>query len=479
MLRQALRALPILLAPEALCVGSNATMSACQFTNFLVQETPVFDEMILEDIRPEDGWMLHVETGTFPPFKSTSMTLDRFNCVWPNTTWQWTATAAGNCLGTPCDKTEHHITWGSTRIVYSLEEQSWATPLLCWDQDMHITQAVEQYQQIISDILKPATSAITSNYLRKRVAQFCQQQYVANSSFGSSANNFSYSWVVVGSEEIYIDTNVINTNVYKLTPQMLQRRVDPLMRWGYFGKNPFKDMPPNIELVTDEQTCWELDRLGGQTGVGGIPSVTGNWRFERWEDAAKYWKYAISGTIGQYMVRVDPLQLRFNYVGPSPAGAGMFRYQVVLPFVNVPSSGAGGAPGLKDIPNPDFDNAQYAWSIVWHRKAGALLVQEGGMINAEMPFADRNFAGRWQFVMDNLGADVNGVAIENKRRNKGQFIADFEHAWKPMYNELSELYFHKREPACVIQIPTCNPDPGYPVQNYNSAPTDCAGNLIN
>ena len=472
---------PILLAPEALCVGSNATMSACQFTNFLVQETPVFDEMILEDIRPEDGWMLHVETGTFPPFKSTSMTLDRFNCVWPNTTWQWTATAAGNCLGTPCDKTEHHITWGSTRIVYSLEEQSWATPLLCWDQDMHITQAVEQYQQIISDILKPATSAITSNYLRKRVAQFCQQQYVANSSFGSSANNFTYNWVVVGAEEIYIDTNVINTNVYKLTPQMLQRRVDPLMRWGYFGKNPFKDMPPNIELVTDEQTCWELDRLGGQTGVGGVPSVTGNWRFERWEDAAKYWKYAISGTIGQYMVRVDPLQLRFNYVGPSRRCRFVPVSGRVAVHVNVPSSEAGGAPaaGLKDIPNPDFDNAQYAWSIVWHRKAGALLVQEGGMINAEMPFADRNFAGRWQFVMDNLGADVNGVAIENKRRNKGQFIADFEHAWKPMYNELSELYFHKREPACVIQIPTCSPDPGYPFQQYNSAPLDCAGNLIN
>jgi hypothetical protein len=107
-----------------------------------------------------------------------------------------------------------------------------------------------------------------------------------------------------------------------------------------------------------------------------------------------------------------------------------------------------------------------------------LVAEGGGKMSPEMPFADRNFAGRWQFVMDNLGADVNGQPIENKRRNKGQFIADFQHAWKPRYTELSELYFHKREPSCVVQISPCNPDPGYPAQNYESDPVDCSGNPI-
>jgi hypothetical protein len=77
-----------------------------------------------------------------------------------------------------------------------------------------------------------------------------------------------------------------------------------------------------------------------------------------------------------------------------------------------------------------------------------------------------------------LGADVNGQPIENKRRNKGQFIADFKHAYRVEYNELSELYFHKREPACVIEINTCNPDPGYPAQVYSSDPNDCSGKPI-
>ena len=74
--------------------------------------------------------------------------------------------------------------------------------------------------------------------------------------------------------------------------------------------------------------------------------------------------------------------------------------------------------------------------------------------------------------------DINGQPIENKRRNKGQFIADFKQATRPQYVELSELYFHKREPACVIEINTCNPDPGYPSQNYESDPTGCDGKII-
>ena len=442
-----------------------STISGCQFTQLLVDQQPVYDKLILEDIRPEDSWILHVDTGEFPAYSGVQHTLDRFNHVWPNTTKQWKPTQAGNCLGTPCDKTEHHISWGATRLTYFLEEQSWATPLLCYDQDMHVTHAKEHFRQIISDILKPATAAINSNFLRKRVAQFAGNPWVASANMSA----FTYNWVVVGDEEIYIDCSMKPTS--KLTPQMLQRRVQPLMQIGYFGKQPFKDMPPMIELVTDLETCWELDKLGGQQGVGGVPSVGGNWRFEQWDAANKYWKYNFSGSIGNYAVRVDPFALRFNYVG---VVNGAERFQVVLPYKNVPSSGAGGAAGLKDLVNPDYQNAQYQWSFIWHRKGMQCLVADATPVNPEMPFSSRNFGGRWQFVMDNLGADVNGNPIENKRRNKGQFIADFKMAIRPQYTEFVDLIFHKREPACVIVIDTCNTDPGYPTQTYGSADTPCS-----
>jgi hypothetical protein len=257
---------------------------------------------------------------------------------------------------------------------------------------------------------------------------------------------------------------------------MLQRRFQPLMMRGYAGENPFKETSPFIELCTDIDTCWDLDHLGGQQGYGSIPSIAGNWRFEQWDAQAKYWKYGFSGQIGNYVVRVDPFQLRFNYVGV--VNAPFYRFQVVLPYVNVPSSGAGSNPGLKDINNPAFQLAQYCWSYIWHRKALQVLVADATPVNPEMPYSSRNFGGKWQFVMDNLGADINGQAIENKRRNKGQFISDFKQAIRPQYTELSYLIFHKREPACVIAIAPCNPDPGYPAQNYESDPVDCTGKYI-
>lgn len=448
---------------------ANASVCGSAFTQFLVNQEPVYDKLILADIRPTDGWIGNVDTGTFDSNSGVQHTLDRFNAVFPNTTKTWKPTAAANCLGTPCDKVENSIGWGASRLVYFLEEQSWNTPLLCYDQDMHVTHAKEHFRYIISDILKPATSAIMSNFLRKRTAQFADNKYVASKNMTA----FTYNWVLAGTandEETYIDCTAKPTS--KLTPQMLQRRVEPLMRIGYMGKQPFKDMPPLIELITDMETCWELDRLGGSTGVGGSgnPSVSGNWRFEQWDAASKYWRYGFSGQIGNFAVRVDPLGLRFNYVG---VVNGNYRFQVVLPYKNVVSSGAGGAAGIKSVNNTDYDNALYGWSFIFHRKGIQALVSDATPINPEMPFSSRNFGGKWQFVMDNLGTDANGCVIENKRRNKGQFIADFKLAIRPQYTEFLDLIFHMREPACVIEVVPCNLDPGYPTQSYSDTNTPC------
>ena len=454
---------------------ANATICGGQFAQFLVNQEPVYDKLILADIRPTDGWIGNVDTGTFDSNSGVQHTLDRFNAVFPNTTKQWKQTAAGNCLGTPCDKVENQIGWGASRLVYFLEEQSWSTPLLCYDKDMHVTHAKEHFRYIISDILKPATSAIMSNFLRKRTAQFADKKWLAS----ALMTDFTYNWVVVGDEEVYIDCSGKPSS--KLTPQMLQRRVEPLMRIGYMGKQPFKDMPPLIELITDMETCWELDRLGGSVGfgAGSVPTVAGNWRFEQWDAASKYWRYGFSGQIGNYAVRVDPLGLRFNYVG---IVGGLYRFQVVLPYKNVASSGAGGAAGIKSVNNDDCDKALYGWTYIFHRKGIQALVSDATPINPEMPFSSRNFGGKWQFVMDNLGTDASGCVIENKRRNKGQFIADFKLAIRPQYTEFLDLIFHMREPACVIAVTPCNSDPGYPTQSYSdvnaSCPADAATQTI-
>jgi hypothetical protein len=472
------------------CFSGTSIIQACDMGQFLVDQTPVFDEIIMEDIRPSDGWLYNVSTGTNPMGTPVEVTQDRFRGVFPNTTKTWTRKVANGpgCTGNPCDPTEHQIGWGADRLTWYAETQSWGTPLFCYDQDMHITAAKEHVAQIISEILRPATTAISSNFLRKRHLLWAKQHNVANGNFGVTGTDgvFTFQWTnpitgllagPLNDEEAYFYTSVAPTRVFKLVPQMLQHRFNPLMLRGYAGKNPFKETSPFIELVSDMDTVWELEHLGGQQGVGGgdSPNVLGNWRFTSFDESTKYWRYGFSGQIANFMVRVDPMGLRFNFVadlGPA-AAPNRYQYQVVLPYVNSITTGAGGAAGLGSDENPDFNIAHFGISQIHHKEGMQLMVPDAKPLNPEMPFGHRDFGGKWQFVMDNLGADASGVPISNKRRNKGQFIADFLYWVRPLHTEFLEATFHQREQFCIPEISPCSPDPGYPEQHYDSALPPC------
>lgn len=460
---------------------SNATINACDFVQALVDETPRFDELIMEDIRPTDGWILNVSTGTTPMGTPPEITQDRFRSVFPNTTKTWsrvTQTGPG-CTGNPCDPTLNQIGWGADRLTYFAEQQTWSTPLMCYDQDMHITHAKQHIAQIISEILKPATIEISSNFLRKRALYWAKYRHMANSLLSS----FTFEWVLGGAqgdEEIYFDTSAAPSNLYHLVPQMLQNKYAETMLEGYAGKNPFKETTPFVELVTDMDTTWFMDKLGGQLGVGGgnTPNVASNWRFTEWSAASAYWRYGYSGQLGNYMVRVDPMGLRFNFVADLGAGAhggngNRYRYQIVLPYTNGVTTGAGGAAGIGSNINAAYQRAQYAISFQWHKKAMELLVPDAGSLSPDMPFAHRDFGGKWQFQMHDLGADANGLPISNAWGNKGRFAAWFKYYIRPLHTEFARVYFHKREQHCIPQIDVCNPSPGYPTQVYNSALPSC------
>jgi hypothetical protein len=459
---------------------AGCVVTPSQFMQFLVDQQPVYDELIMADIRVTDSWIGNVATGTFPAHEGVAKRLDRFKHVHPNTTKVWSASQYAGCIGTPCDKTEHCIGWGSERIEYHLEEQSWCTPLLCFDSMMHVTHSEEQFEYIIGKILRPATSAIMSMFLRKHWLQHAANRFVAS----RLMPQFTYNWTVdgpAGDEEYFLDMSVPPNQVFKLVAQMLQRRFNPLMLRGYAGENPFKETSPFIELVGGIETAWELDKLGAISmgSIGGAAGTTvaapgPSWRFTEWSAVDAMWRYGFSGQLGNFQWRADPMEMRFDYVGDLGAGAGVnrYRYQLILPYVNQITAGAGGDPGLGSIDNPHFQTACFAFTGTMHKRGMTALFADATPINPEMPFSARDFGGKWQFVMDNLGAAENGVVIENKRRNKGQFIADFKLAVRPEHNEFMEIIFHKREPLCVPEIDVCNPC-AYPVEVYNSCPGHC------
>ncbi len=437
-----------------------------KFINYLVDQTPHFAPDILRAIHPMSGtWLGKVKTERWPSFAGNVHYFDKYEQVFVNPVRQWVPKEYAACQGTPCDYNADQIGWGNSRYSFFKEQRSIETPLICFDQIRDVSHARENLQQIVNDILKPATDTIMSYYIKKRAAIHAKNKIVAN----HSMTPFTFDWAVSGENEVYIDTNVAPTAVAKLTPQHLQRMVMPLTLAGYMDVRVLSDdFPRLMELITDMETCWELDKQATTAGSGST-GLNAYWRYDDWTTANQYWRYGFSGQLGNYAVSVDPFALRFQYVG---IVSGKYRYQVILPYRNVSAETTDGnenwvsGSGLRMEPNPDYELAQYQFTYVWHRAAGTVYVADAESVHPNMPFMARDLAGKWYFSNTDLGC-------ENVRKNKGKFWADFELAWRPSRPELSAIFFHRREPAVIPTIYPSADAPPASDQTYSAAPSAC------
>src|SRR5262245_40857606 len=114
-----------------------------KYASYLVSKEPVYDELILEDVNPTNAeWLGYYRTRQWEAYTGAEHTYDRVHGVYPNTTAAWHQETSAPCEGNPCDPEENLIGWGWSRESYGLESQSWASPILCFDEIMYLTQAV-------------------------------------------------------------------------------------------------------------------------------------------------------------------------------------------------------------------------------------------------------------------------------------------------------------------------------------------------
>lgn len=429
-------------------------ISCSKFTDFLSRKTEHLDDRIIRSMHPIDsGWIGHVSTGRFRAQDGVEHTFDRFENVYPDLRGAWEDVTAASCVGKPCDPTETKIGMGFTRDSYKLQRKSYATDLFCFDQILSADRAKQQFAHVIR-VLRRASTLITSNRLRTEALRIAKKKWACSN---NTLTPITATW---DSTMTFLTISHLPTS--KITARHLQRRVNPQIRNGALGEEINRGGAPMLEYVTDNEDEWNL--------VEGAPELADHWRFTQWEDASKYHKYGWTGKVGNYGLRADIYSLRFNLYAENANGSVVL--QRVEPYTNVAAT-----EGIKEDVNEDYDAAHYQVDFIWHRMAMTSLVRDTTAINPEMPFAMRDFAGRWQFAMDNLtcGTDVNGnpIAVDNSRRNKGKFLADFSFATQSEYPELAEVFVKLREPACIVDLPVCSADPGYPAQNYDSANDPC------
>ena len=443
---------------------------SCQaFANYIASKSEHLDEAIIKSMHPLDSqWIGHVSTGRFKAEDGVEHTYDRFENVFPQL-GAWSDVQNASCVGTPCDKTSTKVGMGFTRASYKLQEKQYETDLFCWDSILSKDKATAQFAHFVQ-VLRRISTIVWSYRFRTEALRIAKFRWVCSNN-GLTPVNATWNAAMTRLTLTPVTAGGVSCPSSKLTARHLQRRVDPQIRAGAEGPTINKNMQPMLELVTNMDTVWNL--------VEGDSNLTDHWRFQSFSDAAKYYKYGWTGSVGNFGLRADAFSLRFNKVSCTDAATVL---EVVYPYTNIAAT-----EGIKEDVNSDYDNCSVQADFIWHRKAMTSLVRDAKAINPEMPFAARDFAGKWQFVMDNLTCGYTTVtdsvtedlvqvpiAVNNERRNKGKFITDFGGAIKAEYPELAEVFISLREPACVVDIPTCAADPGYPAQSYSSANTGCS-----
>lgn len=429
-------------------------ISCTQFTDLLSRRSEHLDDEILKDITPVGTIIGSVETGRFPAHEGVSHTFDKFNRVFPDMSAAWQDVTLGSCIGAPCDPTEQKIGIGYTRDMYKLQEKHYATDLFCFDLIMSADRAKQQYAHIVEN-LRDATNLIISDRLRTEMFRIAQYHWACMT--GSTPLQ-AFTYTETGNL-LSVVPSVMPTS--KLVVNMLRRRVQAQILQGATGKVP-TGMPPEIEVLADMELIWDI--------IEGDSTLSDHWRFNEFSTGAKeYYQYGWAGRVGNFMLKADLHPIRFQ-IGPNG------ELNRVFPYTNVAAT-----QGIKGVVNEAYLTAPVTAVMIWHRRAMRSLVRDSTSIHPMMPFAARDFGGKWQFVMDNLtcgtAVDANGleipIAVDNSRRNKGKFIADFEFATQATYPEYAEVFLCLREPACTVGVPTCADTPAYVVQSYSSANDLC------
>lgn len=426
-------------------------MDGKTFTDFLIRRTPHYDTDILKDVTPINGWVGQVPTGDWGAFSGTSRIGHRIRRMFPDLSGCWKTVIETGCLNSPCDPTRKKVGFGFDQFEYHLEETYFETDIFCFPLILSADAAKEQFAAVIEG-LREATIWIWNQRFRTEAVRACRTKVLVGALFADADPLWNDDCTIM-------QTNGAPTS--KLTIQFLQRYVDPLTLAGYFGKQYLLKGGMFVELITDAITSNNLRENN--------PALQNFCQGLSPEEFYRLYQYGVTGTIGNFMLHLDPTPLRYQQVTPT-------TYQMVQPYENTPAaSGIGG-----DVNTP-YLQACYQWDFLWHRDVMKSLVRRTSPVNPQMPFSAIDFGGRWQFVQDNMvTTDDNGniIPVGNEMRNKGKFIANFSAATKPAHTEWGVAMFSMREIACVVDDPPCQPCYPYVAQDYSSANDPCPTGVV-
>lgn len=421
-------------------------MEAKDFTDILIRRTPHYQKELLKDYTPSSGWVGQVPTGDWPAFTGTSRIGHRIRRMFPNLSGRWKTTVESGCIGQPCDPTRKKVGFGYDQFEYHLEEDHYETDIFCFPLIMSADEAKSQYASLVEG-LRQATVWIWNHRFRSEAVRICDTQVLCGSTFTDAAPLFN-------EDDTEMTTSGAPTST--LTVPFLQRYVQPLILEGYLDNSPLPMKGRKFEVITDMITSTKL--------VQENPALKDYCTALSVDDFKELYRYGINQTVGDFMLHLDPTPLRYSQISST-------RYQMVLPYENMPAAGGIGAD-----PNTAWIDAFCQWDFIWHRRVMKSLVRRSQPINSQMPFSALDWGGRWKFVMDNMTiTDDDGtiIPVNNEERTKGKFIANFSAGTMPDQTKWGAAILSLLEQSCVVDHTPCSTAYAYVAQDYSSANEPC------
>lgn len=388
----------------------------------------------MADLIPRDVvWTSLYENKEWSPFTGTTHTWDRVHVAQANDAGDWETIDAGACVMNICDPSARQIDWGSTRNTFTKLRRAYKTRILCLDQLRNVEEAQEQLDAIWKGLAR-VPEDVNANFLRYMATLGSNKIYIAGSA--NTTVTTTASMFAGGLATVTLGASGVPTS--KLTMQYLERQTPPLQYNGYFNG----DFTPTgiFTCVTDMQTVLELCNAN--------PALTQMYNGADFEKGGAYFKYGAMKGCGNFIFKIDPFPPRFYAVTGS---TGTFRR--VFPFTN-----SAATVGIKPLLDPLYEAAPYQLSFIVNRLAREIHVPTIPSIHPEMKFGSRDLYGKWQWINDAMliAGDPNTGAtctMDNPRRNKGYFLADFEAGVKNTRPELECVILHLREPQAVADVP--------------------------
>jgi hypothetical protein len=434
--------------------------SCTSFRTNLALQTPVYDQMFLQEWKPLDSPLIgRHETEAWEDGTGDTHYFDRMTIGQPDLTKSWGRIDAAECGTNSCNPPRTFVSFGTQRDSYFKEQIVLQSQLFCLTQLRHQTKPGEQITEIYRNI-KQIPEMFTTEFLRNRAFQFSPTVYICAA---DPSTTFTPAAATVENNLTIINLTASGLPTSELTWPYLNYLTTNAQLQGYEKES---GLPMGLfNLITDPRAWFKL--------TNGSADIKEMMALQNSDQASPLYKIAVDGGIqkpfGNIAPTLDKMPARFQVL----SGSILNR---VYPYYNTTNT-----TGTKRVVNPAYVNARYQLSYVWHPKAIKLWTAQFKKLNEKVPSVNSSLYGQWTFinnqgVMSFTQPDGTVCTLNNDLQNYFYWLCAMEMGFQYKYPELILPILHLVDGSgkdCMVASPVCGSAPQYVAQTYSSSPTEC------